>query len=180
MAGKKQEVIMPNGSITLYKLIILYTLNKVGAPLPPNIISDFTTTHGYTNYFNLQNAFGELLESKLISEDTTYHRAYYEITDVGKQTLSAFGGPLSLDMRKEIDSYLQERKYEIIDETSFISDYHITADHTYMTSCTLREGNRTIFHVDMEVATESEAIRVCEKWQSGSEILYQTAIKNLL
>ena len=51
---------MPNGSITIYKLIILYTLSKVDSPLPPGVISDYITDRGYTNYFNLQNAFGEL------------------------------------------------------------------------------------------------------------------------
>ena len=54
---------MPNGSITIYKLIILYTLSKVDSPLPPGVISDYITDRGYTNYFNLQNAFGELLLS---------------------------------------------------------------------------------------------------------------------
>ena len=44
---------MPNGSITIYKLIILYTLSKVDSPLPPGVISDYITDRGYTNYFNL-------------------------------------------------------------------------------------------------------------------------------
>ena len=66
---------MPNGSITIYKLIILYTLSKVDSPLPPGVISDYITDRGYTNYFNLQNAFGELLEADLIKEDSTYHLA---------------------------------------------------------------------------------------------------------
>ena len=60
---------MPNGSITIYKLIILYTLSKVDSPLPPGVISDYITDRGYTNYFNLQNAFGELLEADLIKEE---------------------------------------------------------------------------------------------------------------
>ena len=47
---------MPNGSITIYKLIILYTLSKVDSPLPPGVISDYITDRGYTNYFNIQNA----------------------------------------------------------------------------------------------------------------------------
>lgn len=39
---------MPNGSITIYKLIILYTLSKVDSPLPPGVISDYITDRGYT------------------------------------------------------------------------------------------------------------------------------------
>lgn len=171
---------MPNSSITIYKLIILYTLSKVDASLPPSIISDYITNRGYTNYFTLQNAFGELLQAELIKEDSTYHLSYYTITELGRQTLALFGTPLSLDIRKEIDEYLQENKYQILDETSFISDYHVTSDGSYVATCTMRERNRIIFRLELEVATESDAIKVCKNWQSNSEILYQTAITHLL
>ena len=171
---------MPNGSITIYKLIILYTLSKVDASLPPGIISDYITSRGYTNYFTLQNAFGELLQAELIKEDATYHLSYYTITEPGRQTLALFGAPLSLDIRKEIDEYLQEKKYEIIDETSFVSDYHHTSDGTYLATCTLRERKRVIFRLELEVATEADAIKVCKNWQSNSDTLYQTAITTLL
>lgn len=171
---------MPNSSITIYKLIILYTLSKVDASLPPSIISDYITNRGYTNYFTLQNAFGELLQAELIKEDSTYHLSYYTITELGRQTLALFGTPLSLDIRKEIDEYLQENKYQILDETSFISDYHVTSDGSYLATCTMRERNRIIFRLELEVATESDAIKVCKNWQSNSEILYQTAITHLL
>ncbi|MCI5731717.1 MAG: DUF4364 family protein [Eubacterium sp.] len=171
---------MPNGSITIYKLIILYTLSKVEAPLPPGIISDYITSRGYTNYFNLQNAFGELLEADLIQEDSTYHMTYYTLTEAGQETLALFGTPLSLEIRKEIDGYLQEHKYEIIDDTSLVSDYHLTGEGTYLATCILRERNHIILRLELDVATEADAIKVCENWQSQSEFLYQTAIQKLL
>ena len=171
---------MTNGSITIYKLIILYTLSKVDAPLPSGIISDCITKHGYTNYFTLQNAFGELLQADLIQEDTTYHLSYYTVTDAGRQTLALFGTPLSLDIRKEIDDYLQENKFQIIDETSFVSDYHLTPEGTYLASCTMREGKPILFRLELEVATEADALKVCENWQANSEKLYQSAITTLL
>ena len=128
---------MPNGSITIYKLIILYTLSKVDSPLPPGVISDYITDRGYTNYFNLQNAFGELLEADLIKEDSTYHLTYYTLTEAGAETLELFGAPLSREIRDEINHYLEEHKFEIIDDTSLVSDYHVTNDGTYLATCTL-------------------------------------------
>lgn len=171
---------MANESITLYKLIILYTLSKVDAPLPPGIISDYITNHGYTNYFTLQNAFGELLEADLIAEDKTYHISYYRITDTGKETLELFGQPLSRDIREEINGYLAENKYEIINETSLISDYHLTSEGTYVASCVLREGNHILFRLELDVTTEEDARKICDNWQNQSEVLYQQAIRGLL
>ena len=171
---------MVNGSITIYKLIILYILSKVDTSLPPGIISDYITKQGYTNYFTLQNAFGELLEADLIKEDSTYHLSYYTITDVGRETLVLFGTPLSQDIRREIDDYLQKNKFQIIDDTSFVTDYQPTPEGTYLASCTMREHNRVIFRLELEIATEKDALKVCENWQSNSEMLYQTAITHLL
>lgn len=171
---------MPNGSITIYKLIILYTLSKVDSPLPPGVISDYITDRGYTNYFNLQNAFGELLEADLIKEDSTYHLTYYTLTEAGAKTLELFGAPLSREIRDEINHYLEEHKFEIIDDTSLVSDYHATNDGTYLATCTLRDGNHVLMQLSLDVATETDAIKVCENWQSKSDILYQTAIQNLL
>ena len=57
---------MPNGSITIYKLIILYTLSKVDSPLPPGVISDYITDRGYTNYFNLQHRKYRLLLKNVV------------------------------------------------------------------------------------------------------------------
>lgn len=42
---------------TLYKLIILYMLDRVDFPLTNSQISSFLLDRGYTNYFTLQQAF---------------------------------------------------------------------------------------------------------------------------
>ena len=46
---------MTNGSITIYKLIILYTLSKVDAPLPSGIISDYITKRSEEHTSELQS-----------------------------------------------------------------------------------------------------------------------------
>ena len=47
-------------TFTLYKLIILYMLNKVDFPLTTSQISEFVLDKGYTTYFKLQEAISEL------------------------------------------------------------------------------------------------------------------------
>lgn len=171
---------MANESITIYKLIILYTLNKVNSPLPSGIISDYIIEKGYTNFFTLQNAFGELLQAELIAEDATYHLAYYTLTDTGRETLELFGSQLSYEIKKEIDDYLREKRYDIIDETSFISDYQRTVDGSYQATCTLRDGSHVLYQITLDVATEQDAIKVCENWRDCSTELYQQSMLKLL
>ena len=53
---------MNTDSIVLYKLIILYMLDRVDFTLTNSQISDFVLTKGYTNYFTLQEAINGLIE----------------------------------------------------------------------------------------------------------------------
>lgn len=171
---------MDNEPLTIYKLIILYMLSKVDAPLPSGVISDYITSRGYTNFFTLQNAFGELLRSELIAEQTTYHLAYYTLSDTGRETLDSFGGSLSHSIRQEIDNFLSEKRFEIADETAYISDYQKTPDNTYLATCTLKEGNYILFELSLDAATEEDAIRICDNWRDASTELYQMALQKLL
>ena len=70
-------------TFTLYKLIILYMLNKVDFPLTTSQISEFVLDKGYTTYFKLQEAISELTQSELIRTETTHNRTLYHLTESG-------------------------------------------------------------------------------------------------
>ena len=50
-------------TFTLYKLIVLYMLEKVDFPLTTSQISEFILDKGYTTYFNLQETLSETLSA---------------------------------------------------------------------------------------------------------------------
>ena len=52
-------------SFKLYKLIILYMLDKVDFPLTNSQVSEFILDEGYTTYFKLQQAISELSAKNL-------------------------------------------------------------------------------------------------------------------
>ena len=55
---------------TLYKLIVLYMLDKVDFPLTTSQISEFILDKGYTTYFRLQETLSELTDSELLKIET--------------------------------------------------------------------------------------------------------------
>ena len=57
---------------TLYKLIVLYMLEKVDFPLSNTQISDFFLEKEYTNYFTVQQVVHDLIETDLISTESTH------------------------------------------------------------------------------------------------------------
>ena len=55
---------------TLYKLIVLYMLDRVDFPLATSQISEFILDKGYTSYFKLQETLSELISSDLLKAET--------------------------------------------------------------------------------------------------------------
>ena len=68
-------------AFTLYKLIILYMLDKVDFPLTNSQISEFVLDKGYTDYFKLQQALSELADGGLILKESTHNRTLFHLTE---------------------------------------------------------------------------------------------------
>ena len=75
---------------TLYKLIILYMLDRVDFPLTNSQISSFLLDRGYTNYFTLQQAFSELEEANLVKPQTIRNTTQFQLTKSGREALGYF------------------------------------------------------------------------------------------
>ena len=71
---------------TLYKLIVLYMLDKVDFPLTTSQISEFILEKEYTTYFKLQETLAEMEHSGLLRVETTHNRTLYHLTDNGLDT----------------------------------------------------------------------------------------------
>lgn len=171
---------MQNEPITIYKLIILYLLDKVQVPLTNRIISDFVLGNGYTNYFNLQTAFSELLDTGLIAIDTTYKTTYYTLTEKGKETLTLFYAQLSPEIRTEIESFLEKNHYSIVEELGTFTDYRKLASGDYESVCSLFENGKPLMELKLTVASENEAASICASFANENENIYQHLIQSLL
>ena len=53
--------------LTLYKLIVLYMLNRVNFPMTNAQVSDYILEKEYTNYLTLQQVINELSDAHMIS-----------------------------------------------------------------------------------------------------------------
>ena len=78
---------MTQEPMTLYKLIILYMLDRATQPLTKAQIDDFILEKEYTNYLTLQQAIAELCEIQLISTETFHNRTPLMLTEEGKSSI---------------------------------------------------------------------------------------------
>ncbi len=167
-------------SVTLYKLIILYMLNKVKFPLTNAQLSRFFLDNDYTDYFTLQKVLSELTESHLISIETIRNTSYYHITSDGGETLGFFVNRIPGAIMDDMDSFLMKNKYELRNEVGTIADYYKSTNQDYIVHCQVKEGKSTLIELNISVPTKEDASAMCSKWKDSSQEIYAFVMKSLM
>ena len=165
---------------TLYKLIILYMLNRVTFPLSNSQLSEFILEKEYTDYFTLQQSLFELAESNLISLETVRNTTLYHITEEGRTTLTYFETKISSAIREDIDTFLSEHKYELRNEHSTPADYYRTTTGEFAAHCRVLERDSVLMDLTLTVPVEAQAKAICDHWKGKSQEIYATLIQSLL
>lgn len=167
-------------TFTLYKLIILYMLNKVDFPLTTSQISEFILDEGYTTYFKLQEALSELSESGLIRKESTHNRTLYHLTESGCETIHYFSRNLPPAIKKDIDEYLKEKQFDLKEEASVKADYYTTRTNEYEVRCRIEENGSNLIDLKLTVPTEQEAEAIANRWNAKSQEIYTLLLTKLL
>ncbi len=167
-------------SFTLYKLIVLYMLEKVDFPLTNGQISEFVLDKGYTTYFKLQQTLSEMVEARFIHEEVTHNRTLYHLTEEGASTLHFFGNKISPAIKKDIDAFLEEHRYELKNEVSARADYFPNNLGEFSVQCRVVENEANLIDLTLLVPSEKEAQAIANNWPRKSEKIYAFLMKNLL
>lgn len=117
--------------LTLYKLIVLYMLNRVTFPLTAAQVSDFILGKEYTNFLTLQQVINELTDAGMIATQSIRNRTHLSITPEGKETLNFFENRIGDTIKQEIDTYFRENEFTLRNEVSVLGDYYKSTSGEY-------------------------------------------------
>ncbi len=171
---------MPSEAMMLYKLILLYILNRVDFPLTNNQLTEFILEKEYTNYFNVQQSISQLIDDDYIVMETIRNNSLYKITESGKQTLSFFKNDISPGICRDIDMYLSKNEYQLREEVANPADYEKQKTGDYLTRLQVIEHGTILFEIKLSVASEEEAIRICNDWKNVNAELYRCVVTKLM
>ncbi len=165
---------------TLYKLIILYMLQKVDFPLTNAQISEFILDRGYTTYFTLQAILSELSESGMVRQETIRNCSYFSLKEAGAEALHYFQHKISAQIREEIDQYINENKMRLRDEVSIIADYYKNTAGEYSVHCIVKEKYANPIELTITVPDENQAKEACRRWKEKCQKIYEFVMRELL
>ncbi len=165
---------------TLYKLIILYMLDRVDFPLSYSTIAGFIIEKGYTDNPTILQVLGVIQDDGLINVESSRSNTSYTLTDQGHQMLEYFGGKISDDIKKDVNDYLTKNKYELKQSANVISEYYRTTAGDYAVHCCVKENGYSLIDLTVSVPDEEVADEMCGKWKDESQGIYEFIIKKLM
>ena len=165
---------------TIYKLTILYMLDKAGFPLSNTQLSNFFLEHDYTDYFRVQEVIGNLVDADLILAESTHSNTQYTLTSAGKETLNFFADKITEGITQDVITFFEKNKMTLRQETSVIADYYKTTNQNYAVRCQVRSDNNNIIDLTVSVKTKDQAEAICSNWRKQHEDVYMYLMDTLM
>ncbi len=165
--------------LTIYKLIVLYMLNRVTFPLTAAQVSDFVLGKEYTSFLTLQQVFSELSDAGLTAPETVGNRTLLTITEEGRNTLHFFENRVSEAIKKDINEYLREKEYALRNEVSILGDYYKSTSGEYEAHLVAKDRDIVLVDITLSVPTQETASAICDNWQKNNQEIYQFLVRKL-
>ncbi len=166
--------------LTLTKLIVLYMLSQVEFPLTRAQVFDYILEKEYTNFFTLQQAVFELIDTGLVDSKTTDSTTILSINNAGEDTLRYFKGRLSDGIKSDITSYCKTNEIKLHNEMSIQADYYRISSGEYVAQLTASEKGSELVHIKLTMPSEDAAISICDNWKKNNQTIYAYLIENLM
>lgn len=165
--------------LTLYKLIVLYMLNRVNFPMTAAQVSEIILEKEYTGFLTLQQAISELTDAGLITSETIRNRTLLTITGEGQETLNFFQNRISDAIKEEINAYLKEKEYSLRNEISVQGDYYKSTSGEYEAHLIAKDHKINLIDITLSVPDETTASAICDNWLTKNQQIYQYLIQEL-
>ena len=170
---------MQADALMLYKLIILYILDRMDFPITNTELTRFILEKEYCDYITINQILAELIEDEFVELEHSHNTYLYRITSNGKETLSFFYTRISVAIRDEIDSYLSEKEYQLREMVSTTADYYEAKKNEFVVELRVIERDSELVHINLLVTSAAEADIICNRWKECSADVYGYLISTL-
>ena len=171
---------MEQEQLTLYKLMILYLIEKVDFPLSNSQISEFILDKGYTNYFTVQRAFHELEAENMLRVKQIRNMSHYALSNEGSEAIEMFEYQIPNSIKEDIAQFLKEKEYELRKEASVTADFYPSKGDEYTVNLKIREKESPLLEINLNVVSRDQAVYICDHWEKKHSDVYSMLIEKLL
>lgn len=165
--------------LTVYKLIVLYMLDRSEEDLTQAALSAFLLENGYANFVSLAKSYSQLEKQGLVLPVNEGGKRFLRLTEEGRQALGFFGRQLSEDIRVQADEWILQNGSRLREERQVGAVFQRMTTGAYEVQMYVRERDTTLVDIRLSLPDQSSASAVAAKWSEKNTEIYQYLISKL-
>lgn len=162
------------------KLLLLYIIKNIKLPISNSQLTEIILENGFINYFTLQQYISELVSSSFLKYDNKNDKKMLIMTDKGEKVLSLFVDRISVSKIEIVDAYIKEKLENIKKELTLTANYTIEDNDNFIVNLKAIENDSLLIDLKISVASNKQAISLCNKWKSNSSEIYNKIMQLLI
>lgn len=151
------------------KILILYILEKLPAPVSQNMLTELTLIDNATNYFDYIECLTELEQKDLI---ITTEEDKYSITPKGIRTAVEMESSLPYTIRLKASSGAERAAKILAREAMIKASHKEKPEGGYTVSLSLSDGLGEVMHLDILAGSDQQAKEMEKRFRKNAESLY--------
>ena len=169
-----------NETLAESKILLLYILSKVRKPISHNELLELVTSIVDMNYFYFEQFLLDLLEDNYVYKYKEANSDIYEITDDGKNAIELTIDIIPGIQKLQVDSKFKENMESVKDKFAISAEYTPISEKVFSVRCKITENSKTIFDLQAEAGSPSQAKQITENWKNNCTEIYPNILKLLI
>ena len=158
------------------KLLILYIMNHVAAPIDFFQLIDLAMCDEGVDYFLLTKAISHLVETEHITQQDNL----YSITDKGRRNSQICETSLPYSIRLKCDRNLALLNASLRRDAQVKGEIILRDDGTYSARLSLDDDAGNLFTLELLAASQEHASLLCDRFRRNPEQVYNGILNTLL
>lgn len=158
------------------KALILYILNKIQKPITNTELFELVLNIENMNYFYFQHFLTDLIENKYIVNYEKNSEFFYELTDLGKETLSLVQDMIPGILKFKVDNNTKQDLKEVENSSSVVADFEPNDDNGYTVNLKIYDKHNIIFNLSVYAGSREQAKLIIDNWEKNAEEIYSNIL----
>ena len=154
------------------KILILYILEKLPAPVEGLVLADLTLFDGGFNWFDYSDCLADLVQTEHVAEKD----GAYEITDKGRRNVGYVGSSLPYSVRAKADRLTTPVAAALRRQSMIETASEPATNGGQTVSLRLSDGMGEIISMHLAVPDENQAKTIEGKFRKDAEKIYNKII----
>lgn len=159
------------------KLLILYIMNRVAAPITFLQLLDLALCDAGVNYFDVTQAVNHLVHTQHLEKKEDQ---WYAITEKGRRNSQVCEDSLPFSVRRRCQKNLAQLNAQLLRDAQVRGELESLPDGTFTVRLALDDDTGSLLKLELLTPSQTQAQQLIERFKGHPEQVYNAVVNVLL